>query len=223
MLILLSGRNRSGKTHFGRYLRDKYGFKLLMFSDLVKKEFCEVYGCTIDEVERHKNFFRLDWKMCDLKKIDSELYNKIAEEIGLNDLDDREQIENDEFDGINTITEFKLDIEPDYWFKKFIEEHRNDFRKGTNLVICDCRFERSIYLTRNSYRGRVVTLRVNSKKCNIIDRCGEWLEIPLETQLDNYIFNEVVDNNGTLEEYEEKIKKLCKKWALKSVRRINFT
>lgn len=74
-----------------------------------------------------------------------------------------------------------------------------------NWIITDCRFPNEVEAVK--IRGGVI-VRVNRKR--YVDYNGQMIEAfdvhPSETALDDYTFDYVIDNNGTLEELEKKVK-----------------
>lgn len=72
----------------------------------------------------------------------------------------------------------------------------SDFNKETSKwIVTDMRFKNELSAIK---KNGGITVRINRKDCVKIDH-------PSETELDSENFDYVIENNGTLEEFEEKI------------------
>lgn len=72
----------------------------------------------------------------------------------------------------------------------------SDFNKETSKwIVTDMRFKNELSAIK---KNGGITVRINRKDCVKIDH-------PSETELDSESFDYVIENNGTLEEFEEKI------------------
>ena len=93
-------------------------------------------------------------------------------------------------------------------------DESESYTTGSNWIITDCRFPNEAQAIKD--RGGIV-IRVNRPcpECKVIEghKFGcltykKLIEHPSETSLDNYEFDHVIDNNGSIEELVEKVKQL---------------
>lgn len=81
----------------------------------------------------------------------------------------------------------------------------SDFNKETSKwIVTDMRFKNELSAIK---KNEGVTVRINRKDCIKIDH-------PSETELDSENFDYVIENNGTLEEFEEKINEFLVKFNI---------
>ena len=75
----------------------------------------------------------------------------------------------------------------------FVEKTVSKFQKGTDIVISDCRYPNEIEYITKAFKD-VIVLRVNKS-----DQQNPTHLLPSETQLDNYQFDYIIDNDGSME------------------------
>ncbi len=83
-----------------------------------------------------------------------------------------------------------------------------DLREYPNWIITDCRFENEAEAVK-SHGG--ILLRINRNGQNVFNILNGH---PSETALDNYQFDYVIDNDGSIEELTEKVKGFLIKFNL---------
>ena len=207
ILLLLSGKNGSGKTTMAKYLEKYCGFKILSIADTLKENFMDLYDIKPKELKENKNFFRYKFNKEDVKKISKDLYNRI----------NRSFPDKEELDGL---VEFSINIldlfGKEYWVKSLINKNQEIFfQNKTKIVIDDLRRELEIkFLKKNLRRRKIITIRIDCKLSTITDRGYTISDSILETELDNYNFDYIINNDESLKKYYERIKQLVVKLSL---------
>ena len=87
-------------------------------------------------------------------------------------------------------------------------DESESYTTGSNWIITDCRFPNEAQAVKQ--RGGIV-IRVNRGKTPVPEGALKAMvdrSHPSETSLDNYEFDHVIDNNGSIEELVEKVKQL---------------
>ena len=170
MIIGLSGKKRVGKDTFANFLILNYNFITYTFADPVK-EVC-------------RNMFRLSEEQLygDKKEVLDERWNYTPRELF--------QKIGTEF-GQYKIYELlpNLNCEPkQLWVKNFKLWYENN--KEKNVLLTDVRFLHELKAVED-LGGHIIKINRDTKLQD---------EHSSETQLDNYRFKNVIENNGTLEE-----------------------
>jgi hypothetical protein len=99
---------------------------------------------------------------------------------------------------------FRNRVDKEYWAKQVVENVKNS--DSDVIFITDVRFPSEIDALKNQGFD-IITIRINRR----MTREHEFNQHESETALDNYgLFDEVVENNGTLEELKEKAKVFSK-------------
>jgi dephospho-CoA kinase len=84
------------------------------------------------------------------------------------------------------------------WIKKIISK----IKKEKNYIITDWRFKNEYEEIKKNYE-KIITIRIERKKINKIEN-----DRGSETELDNYKFDYIVKNDGTIEELKKMILKI---------------
>lgn len=103
---------------------------------------------------------------------------------------------------------FRNRVDQNYWAKQVVESVKNS--DSDVIFITDVRFPSeidAINTLENDYGFNIITIRIN----RTLTREQEFNQHESETALDNYrYFDEVIENNGTMEELTEKARKFSK-------------
>lgn len=96
-------------------------------------------------------------------------------------------------------------IDSSYWVGRTIDDIKskraNDFTGNSKFVISDLRYRSEVEQLRQAFGKDLVIVRVNRfDECQSTD--------PSERDLDNYMFDVVIENKGSLDELYEKLEKL---------------
>lgn len=198
MKVCICGYEGSGKDTVATMLVESYQFKQFAFADNLKKAICIIFG----------------WEEALLKGItvESRIWREQVDpywekELNRPGLTPRKVMQ---WIGTDVLREH---FDDGIWIKSLKKQL---ITAKTNVVISDCRFPNEIDMVKNL--GGIV-IRVNRKD-------PEWMSLynqvqdttilyekygihPCETALINYDkYDYIIDNNGTLEELQEKIQLL---------------
>jgi dephospho-CoA kinase len=180
MIIGFAGKKRSGKDTIANFLVENYGFKRFAFGDAVK------------EVSRH--LFGLN---------EEQLYGdnkeEIVEELGISPREIFQKL-GTEF-GRNYLHELFPSLRVSrgtiwtYHFENFVKNNKN-----TNIVISDVRFENEMEVIRKC-GGKIYFIESDYAK-------KEDNHISEEISKEKYLYDGIIDNKGTLEEFYKNGSKL---------------
>ena len=197
-LIGVSAKIGSGKDTFfeilskktgGVYENKKFAFKLKQIASILT-------GITIEKFEDQ------EFKKTDLGKE----WNKLK--YSGNPLKDNSSFE--VYEHIMTVREFlqrlgteamREGLHENVWLNAIYSDF--DFEKS-KWCITDMRFKNELGSVK---KNKGITVRINRPNCTIIDH-------PSETELDNEQFDYVIENNGTLDDFEQKIDEFLQKFNI---------
>lgn len=238
-LIGISGKIQSGKDTVGKIIQEldsNRNWQIRKFADTLKDVTCLILGCTREQLEdrefKDKELGEEWWYWKPIEEDTGDLipYRKPTGTLPYNliKLTPRLLLQL-----IGTECGRQI-IHPDIWcnstfakYKPLMTGHIEliDFSKNTrekvskdypleypNWIITDVRFPNEADAIRK--RGGII-IRVNRKHgYNTPD--GKWKEMPInyhasETALDNYNFDYILENNKTVKELEEEVKKVYNK------------
>lgn len=198
MIIAISGKKGSGKSTIGEIFRDD-GFILDSFANSVKDICTILFGYDRNKLEGITEEDRKWRETTDIKY--SELMN--------NNFTPREAM-------ILVGTYFGRNmIHPNIWIETLFNRYDNNSNK--NLLITDLRFPNEYEEIKK--RGGII-IRVNRFNNDNNDNNHNNLHYETECLLDNYNFDYVIDNNGTIDELKDKINKILIIINSKSIRTI---
>ena len=191
MIILVSGKMRSGKDTFANYLTgklrspwDPYGeWVPIKFADELKNRTCAFFGED------------LDFEAPLIK----EMYRPFLISVG----------------------QLCRDINPDYWAMRAaqkIERLKNE--DYSNFIISDCRFPNEIdYIKRVFSDELIITVRIVARLAKMEERGAmpRFFNDESEISLDNYHFDYTIDNSSSLGEFNHQIDKFIEGYNLCAV------
>lgn len=193
-VILVSGKLQSGKN---------------LFTDLCMNELKDVVKVSYDYFAKElKNRCREDFRP--LVNFVNSLCDRLPEDV----VDSIYTKDENWFENKNELTRillqlygteiFRNRVDQNYWAKQVVENVKNS--DSDVIFITDVRFPSEIDALKNQGFD-IITIRINRQ----ITREQEFNQHESETALDNYgLFDDVLENNGTLEELTEKAKKFSK-------------
>jgi len=201
-IILISGKMQSGKNVVAKFIEefmnDKTSVEQLYFAKNLK-DYCKN---DFKKIVDYMNSFIDNIKT----KYESIIPNILFEEIGKLRIEDENFYENKtEFTRlllqIYGTEIFRDRVDKNYWVNKVAENIKNSDSKY--ILITDVRFpneithlSKSLNNTKNDELYKIITLRVNRD----LDRNSIIHEHESESRLDDYNFDYVINNNGSLEE-----------------------
>lgn len=230
-LIGISGKKTSGKDTVGKIIqilmqsphfntngvvsflkRQVFppSFEIKKFADTLKDMMCLLIGCTREQLEdeEFKNtILSEEWwyyktiGLSNTYKLTSYLDNNITKE-DLPIYNERYLIKPTPRLLMQQLgTECGRDIlHPNLWVISLMSKYKKD----SNWIITDMRFPNEVEAV---FQKQGLLLRIESKRCNLEDIH------PSETALDNFKgFDEVIINDGTIEELIEKVRKILIKY-----------
>ena len=176
-IILLSGKQRSGKDTFADVATGTFNFTRIAFADSLKMEVAKSYGLTLDSLEELKNSTEeyrsllISWARC--RTLNDKNY--------------------------------------------FVEKALPLMEKKDLIVVTDFRFPKEKEIIVNKFPdAEVITVRV---ECDEEIRASRGKlsngRDASETAMDQYKFDETVENNGTLKEFVHK----CEYFLIESLTR----
>lgn len=205
IVIAVSGKLRHGKDTVGDYLVFKYGFKQIGFADKLK-EICMNY----EESERAL------WNQQIAKELFPDENDVIIEE-GIDALMRKAQpkrwqkLTHDEcYDNKTNLSRHVLQVvgqgmreirHPDVWVKYALEQCATG-----RWVITDMRYKNEAFIV-----DALPTSQIWRVQRSIQAASSEHANHISETDLDDYPFEVVLENTGTIEDLHEKIIKVMKK------------
>jgi hypothetical protein len=227
MLVLISGWKGSGKDTIAGYLRDNFGFKHLSFASPLKDEVARQYNLPREWMDstkmKEEPLFHLPAAPKDAfgRNVAEFMFGELRTASG--ERPHGFSYQNDDFyvkiytkeDGEFTkkgdeilvrgywtprallILEgsMKRSVFANYWVSQAVAKTVGG---GENYVISDARYKNEIETVKSTYKGDVVTIRVNRFASSSSND-------PSERDLDDYQFDFTIDNAGTLEQLLEKI------------------
>ena len=222
-LIGISGKMGSGKDTVGkmlqylssRTLERKSDYQIKKFADKLKDMVCLLIGCTREQLEdREFKEKELGEEWNKLDKIALLAYNKdnpLCHEKGYlhNTMTVRKLLQ---LLGTEAGREI---IHPNIWVNALFADYKvyhepsmypnGGGGKAPNWIITDVRFPNEAKAIKD--RGGIV-IRVNRLDVDKFTANFPQTLHPSETALDDYEFDRVIDNNGSIEELLEKVNKL---------------
>ena len=191
MLIGLSGKKNSGKDTVAELVKKhmfKYEWEIKRFADPLKDMVCLLLGCTREQLEDREYKEALlgepwdYWLEQDVGPFGkSTFYGSLTPRGIMQKMG----------------TEVGRSIHENAWVNALFNKYNNQW-----WIIPDTRFPNEAEAIKN--RGGKL-IRVNRNQFVIVDTH------PSETSLDDYTdWDFVIDNNGTMEELEEKVIEICK-------------
>lgn len=234
-LIGISGKMQSGKDTVGKIILDlddivfpaisrvtKHNWQIKKFADKLKDIVCIILGCTREQLEDTnfkekelgeewaiwkvllKNGSRFGGLYLDKKtaKYTSQFSSLQPTEVVKEILTPRKILQ---LLGTECGREI---IHPKIWVNALFTDYKPSI---DHWIITDVRFPNEIDAIRE--RGGII-IRVNRKHGYVTPE-GIWKEMPInyhesETALDNYRFDYAIDNNGSIEQLEKKVKEIYK-------------
>jgi len=204
-LLMISGKNGSGKTTMANYLAEKYSTKTLTIVKQLKEMFCNIHNITQEQLEKYKNFFRYEWSMSELKKVDINIFKHFENE---NFDDEWSELPLDyKNQGLVEIsTDMKNIHGDDYWVNRFTLENKELLQnESKNLVIDDWRKIIEEKILNKFTQKKVITIRIEPNLDRLVKDGYKLSDDSLETELDKHSFNYTVENTSTLEQFYKNI------------------
>jgi len=188
MIIMLSGKARSGKDTFYRFINDPgFKFKRYAFADRLKEIATLLFNWDgeKDEVGRFMLISIGQIMRGESKKL-------IKKYIG-----DRFKLEN--IIKYKKVLEQHFSFNRDCWVDNIAHSIARELKSGENAVITDWRFKSEYYRLVMLYGYRnIITVRINRNEVLQIDDLSE-------TELDDFTFNYYLYNNSTLGDYFDEV------------------
>jgi len=237
-LIGISGKMGSGKDTVGkmlqylssRTLERKSDYQIKKFADKLKDMVCLLIGCTREQLEdREFKEKELGEEWNKLDKIALLAYNKdnpLCHEKGYlhNTMTVRKLLQ---LLGTEAGREI---IHPNIWVNALFADYKSGYvEQGVgwveteddypNWIITDVRFPNEakaikdrggivIRINRLSEEQKIASIKARANRPNDAIELALKEKHPSETALDDYEFDHVIDNNGSIEELLEKVNKL---------------
>lgn len=194
LVLMLSAKAQSGKDTFYNILSQspiakKKQIKRFAFADRLK-EISREYGWTGSKEGEGRSFLIDVGQILrgDYLALDGKLYSKYTKQETI-------RASYNLFDLYSRLTQVYLP-HADFWVTQVAKAIRMDANCDV-AVITDWRFKNEFNTMRANFFN-VITLRINRLS-------ALQLSDPSETELDNFPFDFVIENNGTLEAYSERI------------------
>jgi hypothetical protein len=181
MIIALSGKINSGKTTVSDIFKE-HNFIIDSFAKSVKDICCIIFGYDREKIEGNNKEDRL-WR----ETIDINISKLLGYSFTPRDA------------MIKVGTDFGRNmIHPNIWIESLFNRYNNQ----SNILITDLRFVNEYNEIKK--KGGIV-IRINRPNTS-----NNHNNHTSECELDNYIFDYIIDNNGTIEELKEKVINIIK-------------
>jgi hypothetical protein len=191
-IIAISGWKRSGKDTVAEYLRDNFGAKRLAFADPLKHLVSDLFGIDRRNID---NPSKKEAPILTLPVLARDAFSQTVTEFMTKEFRDDQGRNYGNSSMYWTpralcilIGSAMRSADPDYWVKKAVSQAE----PGQLYVISDARYKNEI----NSLKAtgaNVITLRINRFDTSPSND-------PSERDLDNFEFDSVISNRGTLDD-----------------------
>ena len=207
MIIALSGFKGSGKDEGAKILIGEYGFRRVAFADVLKDLVADMYGVERSAMDDPA---RKEKPILSLPVSPKDKFSEHMLTIQWNELRDKDGKAAEAYkDGtqlyhtprslcilIGSVNRF---VNPNYW----VERALNDVRG--NIVITDLRYRNEDAQVRAIADG--VKKNFQHVRVSRFDTCPST--DPSERDLDGFDFDKVIQNRGTLEDFQREIRSLA--------------
>lgn len=199
MILLLSGWKKSGKDTGADYLINTYGFQRVSFADKLKEKVAQDFDVPLKYMH--------DQNLKELPLLQYPVESKDAFSEHVNNYMTGEHAtvpcSNQKYHTPRSLCilmgSVMRSVDSNYWVKYAITGLDPD----KNYVISDLRYKSEVAGVNGLYTGRVVSVRINRFDVNTSTDASE-------NDLNDYNFDHVIENKGTLEEYLHKLDNLMK-------------
>lgn len=200
-VILISGWKGSGKDSVADYLMNNHNFIKFTFAKTLKNYTSKLYNIPL------RKFYNRNLKEKPLLKFPVKSNDKFTDSIHKlllkefsNDLENQDLKYWTPRALIILEGSIKRSVDSNFWVKKVMKEMEGDglYYKPELCVISDCRYKSEVKAFKEKFGKDLITIRIN--RFNTINTND-----PSERDLDNYNFDYVLNNNGSLEDLYKKI------------------
>jgi dephospho-CoA kinase len=216
--IALSGKCGAGKDVVGKYLLEKYDYKVVRFSHYIKKIVGECTNTSLnDNYYKKQKIPNYDINFPKYYEICSRITGHLSVLFEDNFINENQTKINDISNVISTkrgITlgtyqqiigvYFRENFDKNIWIKFFW----NDIKEFEKVVVVDVRFKNEVKFLKDK---AFTIIRINRfKKLRTNSLCGRDENHISEVDLDNYSFKNVIDNNYTKKELYKKVEQIIR-------------
>lgn len=199
-ILAISGWKRSGKDATAEYLIKNFGAERIAFADPLKELVGNLFGLYRSQIDSPESKeapllnMPVQTKDAFTGMIHDFMSGELRDELG------RSYGNSDKYWSPRALCillgSTLRAADPDFWVKKAVAKTQ----PGGLYVISDCRYKNEIEALKKT-GATVVSVRINRFE-------NSPSNDPSERDLDNYTFDHVISNTGTLEELHQKAKEL---------------